>query len=123
MIEKIKSYNGLIIIDDNNITILKLLEKEKLKYTVIILIAPLEQIYNNIFSRPINERRYTRTVIFEVADLFKYDDTCIIPDIVINYNDIKKFLYLAENKIDKLIKTFNLPSDIATGNENIFYNL
>jgi GTPase SAR1 family protein len=130
MINMINKMTGLIIIDDNNKEIIKLLKENNSNFIIIILYVSLSRLLLNLNARMGTERRIHDRVIFELADLFKYNNTCINKEskdnIMVNYNDLNKFFYRTNTKnkqikINKLLKSMNFNSD--TFDKSKSYNI
>jgi len=125
MIDIIKKEKNkdLIIIDDNDPLIIKLLIKNNIKFVIVVLYVYLDRFLNNVIGR--FEKRYKDRVIFELAELFKYHETCTKGDIIINSKQLKQFFYTNDknkkSKFNKLLQLMNF--NIHTFDKNKNYNI
>jgi tRNA A37 N6-isopentenylltransferase MiaA len=105
-----KNIEQPIIIDHTNLKFIGQLNDNGIKFKLILILAPLKQIYKNINSREI--KRFSESIVFELADILIYkpkESPKKQFEYILKYNDLIKYNFIKnEKQMSKLKRKLNI---------------
>jgi len=105
-----KNIEQPIIIDHTNLKFIGQLNDNGIKFKLILILAPLKQIYKNINSREI--KRFSESIVFELADILIYkpkESSKKQFEYILKYNDLIKYNFIKnEKQMSKLKRKLNI---------------
>ncbi len=116
-----KNIEQPIIIDHTNLKFIGQLNDNGIKFKLILILAPLKQIYKNINSREI--RRFSESIVFELADILIYkpkESSKKQLEYILKYNDLIKYNFIKnEKQMSKLKRKLNIKGEFEMNSEII----
>ena len=116
-----KNIEQPIIIDHTNLKFIGQLNDNDIKFKLILILAPLKQIYKNLNSREI--KRFSESIVFELADILIYkpkESSKKQLEYILKYNDLIKYNFIKnEKQMSKLKRKLNIKGDFEMNSEII----
>ena len=116
-----KNIEQPIIIDHTNLKFIGQLNDNDIKFKLILILAPLKQIYKNLNSREI--KRFSESIVFELADILIYkpkESSKKQLEYILKYNDLIKYNFIKnEKQMSKLKRKLNIKGEFEMNSEII----